>query len=84
MKDWEDRTELDQLAQIYSDQYKDAYGSRPRGAGHPETVEEYKKEMDYLGEIIHRQIKCFNAVSMLFHIMRFYIIRFARLLICKS
>ncbi len=57
MSNWEDKSEIEQLAIIYSDQYKDVYGSRPRGAGHPETVEEYKKEMDRLGEIIHIHIR---------------------------
>ena len=55
---WEDLPEIDQLAQIYSDQYKDANGFRPRGnIGHPKTVEEYKKELDYLGGVIKEQIK---------------------------
>lgn len=57
---WEELSELEQLATYYSDVHKDAYGSRPRGgveAGHPSTVEEYKKELDRLGEIVSRQIK---------------------------
>ena len=54
---WEDLPEIDQLAQIYSDQYKDAYGFRPRGTGHPETVEEYKEKLDYLSGVIHEQVK---------------------------
>ena len=58
MRNWEELTELEQLTQIYSDQYKDEYGIRPRGeSGHPQTVEEYKTELDRLGEIIHEQIK---------------------------
>ena len=58
MTKWEDLPEIDQLAQIYSDQYKDAYGIRPRGEyGHPQTVEEYKKELDYLSGEIHEQVK---------------------------
>ena len=59
MRNWEELTELEQLATIYSDSYKDAYGSRPRGEyfNHPQTVEEYKTELDRLGEIIHEQIK---------------------------
>ena len=57
MRNWDELTEIEQLAQIYSDQYKDAYGFRPRGeSGHPQTVEEYNKELDRLGEIIHEQI----------------------------
>mgnify|MGYP001399780302 CR=1 FL=1 len=55
---WEDLPEIDQLAQIYSDSYKDANGFRPRGnIGHPQTVEEYKKELDYLSGVIHEQVK---------------------------
>ena len=58
MTKWEDLPEIDQLAQIYSDQYKDAYGIRPRGnIGHPQTVEEYKEKLDYLGGVIKEQIK---------------------------
>ena len=58
MRNWEDLPEIDQLAQIYSDQYKDAYGIRPRGEyGHPQTVEEYKEKLDYLGGVIKEQIK---------------------------
>ena len=57
MRNWDELSEVEQLAQIYSDQYKDAYGFRPRGNGHPETVEEYNKELDRLGDIIHEQIK---------------------------
>jgi len=58
MTNWEDLPEIDQLAQIYSDQYKDAYGIRPRGnIGHPQTVEEYKEKLDYLGGVIKEQIK---------------------------
>ena len=54
---WEDLPEIDQLAQIYSDQYKDAYGFRPRGEGHPQTVEEYNEKLDYLGGVIKEQIE---------------------------
>ena len=55
---WEDLPEIDQLAQIYSDQYKDAYGIRPGGYhGHPKTVEEYEKQLDYLGGVIRSQVK---------------------------
>ena len=57
MRNWDELSEVEQLAQIYSDQYKDAYGFRPRGNGHPETVEEYNKELDRLGDIINEQIK---------------------------
>ena len=58
MRNWEDLPEIDQLAQIYSDQYKDAYGIRPRGnIGHPKTVEEYNKELDYLSKVCSEQVK---------------------------
>ena len=58
MRNWDELSELEQLATYYSDSYKDAYGFRPRGEfGHPKTVEEYKAELDRLGEIIHKQIK---------------------------
>ncbi len=58
MRNWEDLPEIDQLAQIYSDQYKDAYGIRPRGEyGHPQTVEEYNERLDYLSGVIHEQVK---------------------------
>ena len=58
MKKWEDLSELDQLAQIYSDQYKDAYGIRPGGYyGHPKTVEEYNESLDYLSGVIREQVK---------------------------
>ena len=58
MRNWDELSELEQLATYYSDSYKDAYGFRPRGeSGHPQTVEEYNTELDRLGEIIHEQIK---------------------------
>ena len=58
MKKWEDLSELEQLAQYYSDSYKDAYGIRPGGYhGHPKTVEEYKERLDYLSGVIHEHVK---------------------------
>ena len=58
MRNWDELSELEQLATYYSDAYKDAYGFRPRhSTGHPETVEEYKTELDRLSEIIQEQIK---------------------------
>jgi len=58
MRNWDELSELEQLAQIYSDQYKDAYGQRPHGLrGHPETVEEYREACDRLSAIISTQIK---------------------------
>ena len=57
MRNWDELSELEQLAQIYSDQYKDVNGFRPRGVGHPETVEEYREACDILSARIHTQIK---------------------------
>ena len=58
MRNWDELSELEQLAQIYSDQYKDAYGIRPRGeCGHPKTVEEYEEQLDYLSGVIRSQVK---------------------------
>jgi len=58
MRNWEDLSELEQLAQYYSDSYKDANGIRPGGYhGHPKTVEEYDKEIDRLGKVIKEQTK---------------------------
>ena len=58
MRNWDELSELEQLAQYYSDSYKDAYGIRPRGnIGHPKTVEEYNKELDYLSKVCSEQVK---------------------------
>ena len=58
MRNWDELTELEQLAQIYSDQYKDVNGFRPGdGHGHPETVEEYREACDILSVRIHTIIK---------------------------
>ena len=58
MRNWDELSELEQLAQIYSDQHKDAYGIRPGdGHGHPQTVEEYREACDRLSAIISTQIK---------------------------
>ena len=58
MRNWDELSELEQLAQIYSDQHKDAYGIRPGdGHGHPKTVEEYKERLDYLSGVIHEHVK---------------------------
>ena len=55
---WEDLPKIDQLAQIYSDFYKDANGIRPGGYyGHPKTVKEYEKEIDRLCEECKEQAK---------------------------
>ena len=58
MRNWDQLTELEQLAQIYSDQYKDINGFRPGdGVGHPETVEEYREACDIQSARIHTIIK---------------------------
>jgi hypothetical protein len=58
IKKWEELTDLEQGAVIYSDFYKDAYGIRPVGQlGHPTTVEEYEKEIDRLSEVTKEQVK---------------------------
>lgn len=55
-KTWEELSELEQLQQIYSDAYKDAYGIRPRT---PVSwlVEDYRKELDYLQKVIEQSIE---------------------------
>ena len=58
MRKWEELSDLEQAATIYSDFYKDANGIRPGGYyGHPKTVEEYNKEIDRLGKVIKEQVK---------------------------
>ena len=58
MRNWDALSELEQLAQIYSDQHKDAYGIRPGdGHGHPQTVEEYREACDRLSATISTQIE---------------------------
>ena len=57
MRNWDELSELEQLAQIYSDQYKDVNGFRPRGVGHPETVEEYREACDILSARVVTLIK---------------------------
>ena len=58
MRNWDEQSELEQLAQIYSDQYKDINGFRPGdGVGHPETVEEYREACDIQSARIHTIIK---------------------------
>jgi hypothetical protein len=41
---------------IYSDLYKDVYGSRPRGATF-ESIEEFDKDFTYLSDKLDKQIK---------------------------
>ena len=59
MRDWDDLSELEQLATIYSDAHKDAYGFRPRGGGihNPTTVEEYRAAIEDCGRTIEEEEK---------------------------
>ena len=53
---WEDMTELEQAQATYWDMYKDAYGVRPRGVDtNGWTLETFRKEFDYLGQLIERE-----------------------------
>jgi len=50
--DWDNLTELEQLASEYSDYYKEAYGIRPRFVDTTAwTVEDFKAEFERLGRI---------------------------------
>jgi hypothetical protein len=47
---------LEQAQATYWDIYKDAYGVRPRGIDTSEwTLETFRKEFDYLGQLIERE-----------------------------
>jgi hypothetical protein len=53
---WEDMTELEQAQATFWDMYKDAYGVRPRGVDTSGwTLETFRKEFDYLGQLIERE-----------------------------
>ena len=53
---WEDMTELEQAQATFWDMYKDAYGVRPRGVDtNGWTLETFRKEFDYLGQLIERE-----------------------------
>ena len=53
---WEDMTELEQAQATFWDIYKDAYGVRPRGIDTSGwTLETFRKEFDYLGQLIERE-----------------------------
>jgi len=55
-KSWEEMSELEQAQCAYWDMYKDAYGVRPRGVDTSGwTLETFRKEFDYLGQIIERE-----------------------------
>lgn len=55
---WEEMSDVEQLHSIWWDAYKDAYGFRPRGqdVGHW-TAEDFRSELDRLGEEIDRAEK---------------------------
>lgn len=55
MKSWDELSELEQCACIYSDMSKDAYGFRSRLVF--DTVEEYKAEFDRFAKIIEENEK---------------------------
>jgi len=46
---------------MFSDCYKDAYGTHPSSAVMPTTFAEYKETMEYLGELISVQIELEKA-----------------------
>lgn len=56
---WEDLSELEQLATIYSDAHKDAFGFRPRNGGihNPTTVEEYRAAIEDCGRIAEAEME---------------------------
>ena len=48
MKHWDELSELEQLACLFSDFYKDVHGVRPRFMDDTWTVEDYQREIDGL------------------------------------
>jgi hypothetical protein len=48
MKHWDELSELEQLACLFSDFYKDVHGSRPRFMDDTWTVADYQREIDGL------------------------------------
>jgi hypothetical protein len=53
---WDELSELEQAQATYWDMYKDAYGVRPRGVDTTGwTLETFRKEFDYLGQLIERE-----------------------------
>lgn len=48
MKHWDELTELEQLACLFSDFYKDVHGFRPRFMDDTWTVADYQREIDGL------------------------------------
>ena len=54
-KTWDEMSDLEQASATWWDMYKDAYGFRPRGVDTSDwTLDLFRKEMDYLQEIIER------------------------------
>ena len=52
---WDDMPRIEQLACIYWDAYKDAYGMRPRGMDTSKWTEAmFESELDYLQTVIDR------------------------------
>jgi hypothetical protein len=53
---WDELSELEQAQATFWDMYKDAYGVRPRGVDTTGwTLETFRKEFDYLGQLIERE-----------------------------
>lgn len=57
MKSWEELTELEQLACMFSDFYKDVHGCRPRFMDDTWTVEDYQREIDSLQNQVQIQME---------------------------
>ena len=57
-KSWEDMSALEQAQATYSDMYKDAYGSRPRGVDTSGwDLEYFEQEFKHLAEVIELEEK---------------------------
>ena len=53
---WDELSDLEQAQATFWDMYKDAYGVRPRGVDTSGwTLETFRKEFDYLGQLIERE-----------------------------
>jgi hypothetical protein len=63
MKHWDELSELEQLACLFSDFYKDVHGVRPRFMDDTWTVADYQREIDGLrdySEILEKEQKEFE------------------------
>lgn len=67
-KTWDQYSELEKAAVIYSDAHKDAYGFRPRDGGvhNPKTLEEYDAAIEACARVIEREqdeerVRCLEA-----------------------